>query len=135
MRPGSIASGRSRTAGTVSASSKNSWSRGRSWNSRLAKPTACSRRVMSNPAKAVKVTISPTEVWPFMLSQMPTTKIGSTVSVVEARVGAAQQHLHQAAGVNAAVKAQWQLQDVLEIAGHHRVAAAMRQPVGMQCHQ
>ena len=94
-----MASGRSRTDGTVSATSKNSMSRGRSWNSRLAKPTACSSRTISMPAKLVKVTISPTVVWPWMLSQMPTTKIESTVSVVEARVSTAQIAHHDSTGI------------------------------------
>ena len=34
--------------------------------------------------------------------------------------------------MGAAVEAERQLQDVLEIVGHHRVAAAVRQPVGVQ---
>ncbi len=37
-------------------------------------------------AKPMKVTISPTVVWPCISSQVPTMKISSTVSVAEARV-------------------------------------------------
>jgi hypothetical protein len=37
--------------------------------------------------------------------------------------------------MDAAVKAERQLQDMLEIVGHHRVAPAVRQPVGMQRHE
>ncbi len=48
------------------------------------------------------------------------------------RIGAGEHDLHQPAGMDAAVIAERQLQDVLEIVGHHRVAAAVRQPVGMQ---
>ena len=48
------------------------------------------------------------------------------------RIRAGQHDLHQPAGMDAAVEAERQLQDVLEIVGHHRVAAAVRQPVGMQ---
>ena len=51
------------------------------------------------------------------------------------RVGAVQHHLHQAAGMGAAVEGQRQLQDMLEIAGQHRLALAMRQPVGVQRHR
>ena len=51
------------------------------------------------PAKLVKVTISPTVVRPWMLSQMPTTKIDSTVSVVEARVSTAQIAHHDSTGI------------------------------------
>ena len=54
---------------------------------------------MSMPAKLVKVTISPTVVRPWMLSQMPTTKIESTVSVVEARVSTAQIAHHDSTGI------------------------------------
>ncbi len=48
------------------------------------------------------------------------------------RVGAVQHHLHQPAGMVAGVEVQRQLHDVLEIAGQHRLALAVRQPVGMQ---
>ena len=48
------------------------------------------------------------------------------------RIRAGEHDLHQPAGMDAAVEAQRQLQDVLEVVGHHRVAAAMRQPVGVQ---
>ena len=48
------------------------------------------------------------------------------------RVGAVQHHLHQPAGMVAGVEVHRQLHDVLEIAGQHRLALAVRQPVGMQ---
>ena len=48
------------------------------------------------------------------------------------RIGAGEHDLHQPAGMGAAVEAERQLQDVLEIVGHHRVPAAVRQPVGVQ---
>ena len=47
-------------------------------------------------------------------------------------VGAVQHHLHQPAGMGAGVEGQRQLHDVLEIAGQHRLALAVRQPVGVQ---
>ncbi len=48
------------------------------------------------------------------------------------RIGAGDHHLHQPAGMRAGVIAQRQLQDVLEIVGPHRLAVAMREPVGVQ---
>ena len=48
------------------------------------------------------------------------------------RVGAVQHHLHQPAGMGAGVEGQRQLHDVLEIIGQHRLALAVRQPVGME---
>ena len=48
------------------------------------------------------------------------------------RVGALQHHLHQPAGMGIAVIGERQLQHVLEIAGQHDVAAAVRQPVGVE---
>ena len=40
-----------------------------------------------------------------------------------------------ASAVRAAVEIERQLQDVIEIAGHHHMALTMRQPVGIQRHQ
>ena len=51
------------------------------------------------------------------------------------RIRAGEHDLHQPAGMDAAVEAERQLQDVLEVVGHHRVTAAVRQPVGVQRHQ
>ena len=48
------------------------------------------------------------------------------------RVGAVEHHLHQPARMGAGVEGQRQLQDVLEIVGQHRLALAVREPVGMQ---
>ena len=48
------------------------------------------------------------------------------------RVGAVQHHLHQPAGMGAGVEGQRQLHDVLEIIRQHRLALAVRQPVGVQ---
>ena len=48
------------------------------------------------------------------------------------RVGAVQHHLHQPAGMGAGVESQRQLHDVLEIIGQHRLALAVRQPVGVE---
>jgi hypothetical protein len=62
-----MASGRSRTAGTVSSTSKNSASFGASMNRRLAKPTTCSSREISSAAIAMKLTIWPTEARPASL--------------------------------------------------------------------
>ena len=45
------------------------------------------------------MTISPIVVRPWMLSQMPTTKIDSMVSVVEARVSTAQIAHHDSTGI------------------------------------
>ena len=53
---------------------------------KLTKATICSSRPTSMVAKPMKVTISPTVVRPCIRSQVPTTKIASTVSVAEARV-------------------------------------------------
>ena len=80
-RIGAVAHG-----GTVSSTSKNSRSRGASMNSWLAKPTACSSRMISMPAKLMKVTISPIVARPCTCSQVPIRKIASSVSVVAARV-------------------------------------------------
>ena len=51
------------------------------------------------------------------------------------RIRAGEHDLHQPAGMDAAMEAERQLQDVLEIVRHHRVTAAVRQPVGVQRHQ
>ena len=48
------------------------------------------------------------------------------------RIGAVQHHLHQPAGMRAGVEGHRQLQDVLEIAGQHRLALAVREPVGLR---
>jgi hypothetical protein len=57
-----MASGRSRTAGSVSSTSKNSAMRGASITISLAKWTACSSRLISSVAKLMNMTISPTVV-------------------------------------------------------------------------
>ena len=48
------------------------------------------------------------------------------------RVDAGEHHLHQPAGMRAAVERERQLQHVLEIVGEHGLAAAVREAVGMQ---
>ena len=50
-------------------------------------------------------------------------------------IGAVEHHLHQPAGMGTGVEVQRQLHDVLEIARQHRLALAVCQPVGMQCHR
>ena len=50
------------------------------------------------------------------------------------RIGAVEHHLHQPARMGAGVEGQRQLQDVLEIVGQHRLALAVREPVGLQRH-
>ena len=48
------------------------------------------------------------------------------------RVGAVQHDLHQPPRMGAGVEGQRQLHDVFEIIGQHRLALAMRQPVGVE---
>ena len=67
MRPGSTALARSRTDGTVSSTPKKSDNFGASRNSRLAKLTACSSRVINSAAMLMKLTIWPTEASPTSL--------------------------------------------------------------------
>ena len=85
-RPGSRASGRSRTAGTVSSTSKNSCRRGASISRWLTKLTTASSLPISSVAKLMNMTISPTVVRPGRYMKMPTTRIDRMVSVVQARV-------------------------------------------------
>ncbi len=68
------------------ARSKNSRSARRVDEHALTKPTTCSSRAMTMPVKLVKMTISPMVARPCTWSPMPTRKIDSIVSVVEARV-------------------------------------------------
>ena len=85
-RPGSIASAESRMSGFVSSTSKKSRSFGASIASLLIKDTTCSSLPMINPAKAIKVTISPTVMRFMVNSQAPSTTMHRIVSVVAERV-------------------------------------------------
>ena len=48
------------------------------------------------------------------------------------RIGAGEHHLHQPAGMRAAVIGDRKLQHMLEIGGQHGVAAPVREPVGIE---
>jgi hypothetical protein len=65
---------------------KKSSSAGSLKNSEETNDAAVSRRPISSIAKPMKLTISPTLAMPCMCSQVPTTTIAITASVLDARV-------------------------------------------------
>jgi hypothetical protein len=99
---GSIASGRSRTAGSASSTAKNSASRGASMNTRLTKRTKRSSWPTTMAARFTNITMSPIVARPSRCSQIPATKIASSASVVEARVITATTAHHDSTGICAA---------------------------------
>ena len=102
MRPGSTASGASRTFDSVSSTLKNSRSRGASMNTLLMKRTNLSSWPISRPPKFMNITMSPMVARPWKCSVTPATKIPSMVSVVEALVSTATTAHHDSTGICAA---------------------------------
>jgi hypothetical protein len=71
---------------------------------RLAKPTACSRRVTTIPASAMKVAISPTVIRFLRNNKAPKAMIDRIASVVDARVSTVATAHHDSTGYCAASK-------------------------------